>query len=157
MSTIIQCYGQTKLNKRCRKRVRGGLYCHFHITQNESTPISNNIQQNKSSISNTVNKSTLSNTLEPIELKQISHNAQQIECTICCNFTNDIITLDCCKQQLCNKCLNKLAKTTCPYCRSDLSHLIKSPARYLPDEDTLLLEHFIEILYIYEQLQYEII
>lgn len=48
-----------------------------------------------------------------------------IECSICCFSwdTNEMLSLDCCKNEVCNSCIDSLVVPICPYCRSVIPEL----------------------------------
>jgi len=76
----------------------------FHpIVKNNSNPIENNNQNN------------LLNT-NPIENNKIKYD--NIECCICYNNLNILITE--CSHSVCLDCLLKLRKIECPMCRNEL-------------------------------------
>ena len=70
-------------------------------------------------------------------------------CIICYETLNhnNIYLLNCCKQSMCNVCLNKLKKLICPLCRKSINNEITISHSYTPQPINQINFNFNEISY----------
>lgn len=52
-----------------------------------------------------------------IEFVDLTDSAEKTECGVCLETLSEATMMRCCKQVLCPRCLAKLRKSLCPFCR----------------------------------------